>query len=1484
MSEAAAQQPEASADQKLAELAGRKSNAGTVRAIETGGHVASTAIGGALIAKGAVGAFSAGGSSAAACFVAPLAAGMIGVMAGAALAEKLGAADRLVDLLGQPRRAGRGPQPAVIGHKVAHSRAFAGALAGLLAGVAVGAAVGFAVAATVASGGLLAPIAIGAAAGLSGGFVGAMIAGAGAKMANVTGAILSGSPNVFFEGKPVARVTDKVSCSKESAPGAIIEGSTKIFVNGLPLARIGHKISCSAVVQEGCTTIFADDTTGQYGEPDADMSVLEQSILSMAEVGLSLGAIRFRSSKLGKKTLGEPIDPSTGDYVDTRTDFEYPSVLPLRLTRTYSGKEPVEGLLGSRWICNWSPQLVFDRAKRTADLIDADGDGLTFSLGMGEKFTARHLKAPHYRLSGTIESARLFDTRTQQTLVFTMSEDSATGILTAIEDRNGNRIDFRYDKGHLRRVIHSDGVAFSVRTTPEGLIESVAMEGDSIPVVHYRYDDGGRLADVHGRFTGEFHYTYTGEGWLKQWRDSGPTRVEFEYDATGRVIATRTPDGLYNDRFIYSLDERKTEYIDATGAHSVYFFNENNLLIREEDPLGNVTEQTFDGLERRLATTDPLGRVTTYDYDTLGQMVAETDGTGRTTRCSHDRDGILTGIQHPDGSMSVWEYDSRGNVTLAMGTDRVIHRYAYDETGRLVSETAPDGAETKWEYDRRGRLTGCIDPLGHRTAIEQDRWGRILRTTDAAGHPTRYLYEPGPDNLREDLSAVIHPDGGTERYAYDAEGQIALHTGAEGQATKYRHGAFDLLRSITDPAGHGTSLDYDGAARLVRVTNAKGQHWSYGYDAAGRLRHETDWAGRQTAYTRDPLGRVTAKRLPDGSEHRIVWDGHDRVAAIETADSRIGYEYDASDRLIRAATWAPGSDTPETDLTFTYDDRGRLVAETQNGITIDYTRDEAGRCTGRTTPSGATELTFDPAGLLAEYTTNGHAVSFRRNLLGLETERSLRGDDERERFALAQSHDPCGRLREQVAGRLRNLAQPFGTAELSRRYRWDKSSRLVGVDDTIRGSARYTYDPRDQVTGVQRRKGLNPATTERYHYDAIKNLTYTPHRQHHYEGDVVTRIGLTSYRHDSRGRVVEKTHARHGFRPQTWRYRWDDLDRLREVTTPQGETWRYTYDAFGRRVKKECLGKEKSVTYLWQGATLAEEHRTTGTETVIHRWHFEPGTFIPIAKEIVEQGASSIYPIVTDHLGTPKELFDAEGECVWQADHALWGKASVLHQRRKVVNGEETIYGEVDCELRFQNQWEDEESGLYYNLNRYYDPESGQYLSQDPIRLEGGLRTHGYVHDPMQWVDPLGLAGCGGKASDHRYRKANGKIDFYVTPNGQAVPAQFHRYANSKFAPMQDARAGTLPAKRGGTYVSFDKIDDGIVASDKLQIPYRPDYRVSGNSLDIIDKMKIPNGKWGTADYPEPLTKDYKIYGPGKATQVIVDGPIPVDPGTITKL
>jgi RHS repeat-associated protein len=252
------------------------------------------------------------------------------------------------------------------------------------------------------------------------------------------------------------------------------------------------------------------------------------------------------------------------------------------------------------------------------------------------------------------------------------------------------------------------------------------------------------------------------------------------------------------------------------------------------------------------------------------------------------------------------------------------------------------------------------------------------------------------------------------------------------------------------------------------------------------------------------------------------------------------------------------------------------------------------------------------------------------------------------------------------------------------------------------------------------------------------NLAFSKGELHKYENGTVQTIGNSSYRYDLRGRVKEKRVVKNGFRPKTWHYSWDDFDRLIEAHTPDGAVWRYSYDAFGRRIKKECtkageFTKQQATAFIWQGATLAEEIATNGDKSETTRWHFEPGTFNPLAKE----ANGNFYPIVTDHLGTPKELFDTDGNCVWQAEHELWGRSEVAFAKKT-----DNYQPLVDCNLRFQNQWEDKETGLYYNLNRYYDPDSGQYLSSDPIGLEGGLRTHGYVHDPMQWVDPMGLAGC----------------------------------------------------------------------------------------------------------------------------------------------
>jgi RHS repeat-associated protein len=97
-------------------------------------------------------------------------------------------------------------------------------------------------------------------------------------------------------------------------------------------------------------------------------------------------------------------------------------------------------------------------------------------------------------------------------------------------------------------------------------------------------------------------------------------------------------------------------------------------------------------------------------------------------------------------------------------------------------------------------------------------------------------------------------------------------------------------------------------------------------------------------------------------------------------------------------------------------------------------------------------------------------------------------------------------------------------------------------------------------------------------------------------------------------------------------------------------------------------------------------------------------------------------------LGTPFEMYDDKGGRVWQGELDSFGAI-------RDFKGNSL----TDCPFRYQGQYEDSETGLYYNRFRYYSPEEGMYISQDPIRLDGGVALYGYVNDLNVYIDPLGL-------------------------------------------------------------------------------------------------------------------------------------------------
>ena len=195
----------------------------------------------------------------------------------------------------------------------------------------------------------------------------------------------------------------------------------------------------------------------------------------------------------------------------------------------------------------------------------------------------------------------------------------------------------------------------------------------------------------------------------------------------------------------------------------------------------------------------------------------------------------------------------------------------------------------------------------------------------------------------------------------------------------------------------------------------------------------------------------------------------------------------------------------------------------------------------------------------------------------------------------------------------------------------------------------------------------------------------------------------------------------------------------------------YGYDAFGRRSwKHDSFG---ITHFVWDDNRLLNEWRGARTLT----WVYEDDGFAPLTQISATEGEApeqaDIYWYHNDQAGMPRELSDACREICWQVDYRVWDNTLKVHSPA-LEEGKEVVHQP----LRFQGQYQDAEMGLHYNRFRYYDPDIGRFISQDPIGLRGGLNLYGYAPNPLRWIDPLGLS-CESSYSG----KLSGKVS-EITP------------------------------------------------------------------------------------------------------------------------
>ncbi|WP_175754538.1 RHS repeat-associated core domain-containing protein [Burkholderia ambifaria] len=1082
----------------------------------------------------------------------------------------------------------------------------------------------------------------------------------------------------------------------------------------------------------------------------------------------------------------EPVDVTTGQVVVQQRDFTISGRLPLVWERHYASNPPYEGVAGTGWqtpadirleliwhegavgaVANFPdhstafdvlpashgwPVRVYDWQRGYAlyqyedelTLRTREGIEYDFALPPQWRQTVRALPS-NARL--TLQIERIADLN-GNAWVF---ERDALGCLERISEWTRDGPTARTLECSLRNITNADP---DVRSA--ACLASLALRdgtGRTHFLVTYEHDDCRDLRAAVDAMTQPHRFDYTDAHLMVGHTSARGVSFYYSYrncdDGKQRVERAWGDDGLFDYRFSYDPARREARFIDSRGYTTIMQLNARNMPVAEIDPLNGVTSYQYDPQGRTNRETDPEGHTTTWCYDTYGNFLSEIHPNGDTRQTEYDKNHRPICLTTPGGKTWRYEWDHYGNLVAQMTPSRAISRYTYDAYGQLTSFTDPRGATTRIEFDSDGNLAFLTDPLGHRIGYTHDGRGNIVQVIDPLGQVYRYEYDRNDNLIR-----AVEPDAKASSFSYDADGNLTCHRDPAGNATWFQ---YTMLGQISKRlAADGTVVEYlyDSEEDLVGVVNERGEHHTLKRDPLARIVEEIDYWGQSWKYQYHPNGALFRSTDPRGQEIEYVSDARGRVVEKRIADSRQAsgvrsetFRYDQDSNLVQAHS-------PDCSVYLEYDLDGRVLSEKQgDDFCISFAYDPAGNRIERRTScrsrasSNSVRYTYDALNSISSVQINDAAP--------ILNERDGLGQIVREQLGAYQcrelTYGPDGLLTTQ---KLLTDTGPLFVNE----YAYDANGELVEKRDSLRGTERIEYDPLGRVTSH-----IDPAgKLHRFIHDKAGDLLRTR------AGVEATRLsnriknttfaregeyGGRRYTFDRAGNLVRRQDS-----VQDSQFYWDGDGLLIEARTVQrtmdevlSTSTQYTYDAFHRRVgkftRKDVLvpsgqrsGTATSSTiqsrFMWDGDALAAEIEDriddpdiTGTGDVRElkklEWIYFPGTFNPLA--VTYNTSEELYFFHLDANGAPTRMTDASGSIVWNASYTILGQAN--------KNNGNSIYQP----LRLFGQYHDIESGLHYNRYRYFDPEVGIYISQDPIGLDGGINPYELAVNLYGWNDPLGL-------------------------------------------------------------------------------------------------------------------------------------------------
>ncbi|EJO5241013.1 RHS domain-containing protein [Salmonella enterica] len=949
----------------------------------------------------------------------------------------------------------------------------------------------------------------------------------------------------------------------------------------------------------------------------------------------------------------------------------------------------------------------------------------------------------------------------QEPAMLSRYEYTPGGELAAVYDRGGVEVRrFLYDADHPGRMT---GHRYAGR-----------------PQMRYRYDETGRVTEQLNPEGLSYRYNYEknrvtitdslgrrevlhlkGEGGLKrvvmkesadgsvtrsgydasgrpEWQtDAAGRKTTYSPDvATGKLTAVTGPDGR-KTKYSYNDRQQLTTTVYPDGLRSTREYDGCGRLTAETSRTGETTWYSYDGPDSELPTgiQDATGSSKSVTWNRYGQMVAFTDCSGYETRYEYDRFGQMTAIHREEGQSVYRTYDNRGRLVSQKDNQGRETRYDYNEAGDLVTVTGPDGSRTETQYDGWGKALSTTQG-GLTRRMEYDAAGRVTQLTNENGSHSAFTWD-----MLDRLTQQTGFDGRVQRYGYDLTGKLT-QSEDEDLVTHWHYDASDRLTHRTVNGLEAERWQYDEHGWLTELSHlSEGQRVAvhYGYDNKGRLISErqtvSDPQTNELLWQHETLQGYSeqglANRFKPDNLPPVEWltYGSGYLAGMKLGDMSL-VEY-TRDRLHREVLRRFGAGTeayeqssaynltgqlqsqhltlPQLNREYGYDEGGRLVRISGPQQTREYRYSGSGRLTGVHTSAANLDITLpyatDPAGNRLpdpEFYPDSASTVWADNRIT-------------EDMQYLYCYDKYGRLTEKT-DRIPEGVVIRMNDERTHRYEYDNQHRLVHYVRTQHGETqaegRYVYDP------LGRRVGKRVWKRELVHWsDKRMELSRRPYvTWYGWEGDRLTTIQTGQSR-------IQTVYAPGSFTP------------LVRIETDNTELEKTQHRSLAEKLSQE--GSENGQAVQLPAALtvmldrLESELRRNAVSEESRAWLAGCGL---TPEQMAEQLEPEYTPQRKIHLyhcdqrGLPLALITPDNTVAWRGEYDEWGNLS----------GEENP-ADLEQLIRLPGQQYDEESGLYYNRHRYYNPGQGRYITQDPIGLRGGWNSYQYPLNPVTGTDPLGL-------------------------------------------------------------------------------------------------------------------------------------------------